>query len=329
MGVVGGGAWGTALAHVMASHGLDVVLWALEKETVDDINGRHENKTWLADVPLHEGLRATGDMADLDACDYLFMVSPTQHVRDVSQSLCASLSSPVPIIVCSKGVELKTGMLLHEVLRQTMARHDVLALSGPSFAEETARMLPTTVLLAGENRKQAQRLCRHLSSATFRPYVGTDVVGCLLSGAIKNVLAIGAGIVVGRGFGENARAALITRGMAEMRRMAKACGAKTATINGLAGCGDLMLTCMSMASRNTSVGYRVGRGETLEHIIHGQQTVAEGVATARSLMALSSRQGVEMPLCHAIHDVLYEGSDIDKMVYQLMTRPLVAEEPVR
>ena len=246
-------------------------------------------------------------------------------MRRLTHQLHAHIDDSCLLVVCSKGIELSSGLLMHEVLAQTMPNNRVLALSGPTFADETARGLPTTALLACEDTEQAHTLCNALSSETFRPYVGDDIVGCLMGGAVKNVLAIGAGILLGRGYGENARAAMITRGIVEMARIAQACGAKRETVNGLAGCGDVILTCMSERSRSQSVGFRLGKGESLQQILDSRKTVAEGVATAKSLFELSMRKNIEMPLCRAVHDVLYEGADIDGMVRQLMTRPITAE----
>jgi len=325
-GVVGGGAWGTALAQIIATKSFDVRLWAYEPDTVDDINRHHENRQWLAGVPLSKRIVASGEVSFLSGCATLFLVPPAQHMRRLTHQLRPHIDVACPLVVCSKGIELSSGLLMHEVLAQTMPNNPVLALSGPTFADETARGLPTSALLACQDTDKANGLCEMLSGETFRPYVGDDVVGCLMGGAVKNVLAIGAGIVLGRGYGENARAAMITRGIVEMARIAQACGAKRETVNGLAGCGDVILTCMSEKSRSQSLGVRLGKGESLQQVLDSRKTVAEGVATAKSLFELAERKNIDMPLCRAVHDILYEGADIDDRVRQLMTRPLTVEQ---
>ena len=323
--VLGAGAWGTALAQMIAMQGFRLCLWAYEKETADAINHKHENSIWLPSVRLSPLIHATNDLSALALSDYLFLVPPAQHLRRLTEPLAEQLNPSCSLVICSKGVELSSGLLLHDVLGETLPKRHILALSGPSFAIETARGLPTSTLLACKDLRVAEDLSALLSSATFRPYTSEDVVGCLLGGAVKNVLAIGAGVIIGRGYGENARAAFITRGIAEMRRIAKACGARRTTMSGLAGCGDLVLTCMSVKSRSQSLGYRLGRGESLKDILASRRTVAEGVATASSLIALAKRKNVELPLCQAVYNVLYEEADIDATLHRLMTRPLTVE----
>ena len=264
LGVIGGGAWGTALAQVAAIGERETLLWALEKEVVEGVNTRRENSVFLAGVPLSPAIRATGDLAELNSCDAWLVVTPAQHMRSVLE-LAAECNKP--LILCAKGIEEKSGALLHRVAKQCCPGAQVAVLSGPTFAHEVARGLPTAVTLAAEDSALAEQLRDRIAQPTFRIYVSDDVAGAEIGGAVKNVLAIACGVVEGKGLGQNARAALIGRGFAEMTRFGLAFGAKRETLTGLSGLGDLVLTCSSTSSRNYSLGKGIGEGRSVAELL--------------------------------------------------------------
>jgi glycerol-3-phosphate dehydrogenase (NAD(P)+) len=322
LGIVGGGAWGTALAQVAASGGREALIWALEPEVVDSINGRHENTLYLANVPLSDGVRATGDLAELEACDAWLVVTPAQHTRSVLESAGDCAKS---LILCSKGIEERTGLLLHEVARECCPDAHIAVLSGPTFAHEVARGLPTAVTLAAEDPDLGEQLRGRLARPAFRIYVSDDVAGAEIGGAVKNVLAIACGVVEGRGLGQNARAALIGRGFAEMTRFGLACGAKRETLAGLSGLGDLVLTCSSTSSRNYSLGVGLGQGRSAAELLADRRTVAEGAFTAPVLDRIAGERGVDMPIVAAVHALIAGRAGVDQVLDDLLSRPPRAE----
>lgn len=324
-GVIGGGAWGTALAQVCARAGLEVTLQAREPEVVEAINATHENPIFLKDVTLDSAVRATTDMADLGACDLILAVPPAQHLRSAMGAFSPHARQGLPILLCSKGVEQGTLKLMTEVLEETVPQACPAVLSGPSFAGEVARGLPTAVTLACPDEAVAFRLAGAIATPAFRPYVVSDMVGAEAGGAIKNVLAIATGIVEGKGLGRSAHAALITRGFAEMTRMAVALGAEAETVAGLCGLGDLVLTCSSPQSRNMSVGLALGGGQTLEEALAGKLTVAEGVASAPAVRDLARKMDVEMPICEAVAAILAGEFTVEAAIMGLLSRPLTSE----
>ncbi len=324
-GVIGGGAWGTALALVCVRAGLDTTLWAREPEVVAAINRDLENPTFLPGVKLEPGVVATADLADLAACDLILNVSPAQHVRASLAAFAPHARAGVPMLLCAKGVEQGTLKLMTEVLAEVLPGAAPAVLSGPSFAGEVARGLPTAVTLACPDAGLGQALARAIASPAFRPYVASDMIGAEAGGAAKNVLAIACGIVEGRGLGRSAHAAVITRGFAELTRLAVALGGQAETVAGLCGLGDLVLTCSSPQSRNMSVGLALGRGETLAQALAGKLTVAEGVSSAPAVRALTDRLGVEAPICAAIAAILAGEADVDSAIEALLSRPLRAE----
>jgi glycerol-3-phosphate dehydrogenase (NAD(P)+) len=321
-GVVGGGAWGTALAQVCARAGLETVLWAREREVVDGVNGAHENALFLPGVTLDTAIHATSDYVDLARSDLILAVAPAQHLRSTLQALGPHLAAGTPVVLCAKGVEQGSLKLMTEVAAETVPQATFAVLSGPSFAGEVARGLPTAVTLACPDEELGWRLAEAIATPTFRPYLAQDMVGAEAGGAVKNVLAIACGIVEGRGLGRSAHAALITRGFAEMTRLAVALGAKAETLAGLCGLGDLVLTCSSPQSRNMSVGMALGRGETLQQALAGKLSVAEGVASAPAVRELAARQGVEMPICQAVAAILAGEAEVDQAIGELLSRPL-------
>jgi glycerol-3-phosphate dehydrogenase (NAD(P)+) len=326
VGIIGGGAWGTALAQAMRRAGRDVVLWAREPEVVAAINSRHVNDTFLPGVPLDNGVRATASLEDVAACGALLLVAPAQHVRTIARELQPSLRSGQPVVMCAKGIEQSTGQMMGDVLATELPQVAPAVLSGPSFAADVGRGLPAALTIACADEILGQLLAERLGSAMFRLYWTSDLVGVELGGAVKNVLAIAAGIVDGQGLGASAHAALVTRGFAEMRRLGKALGARPETLIGLSGLGDLILTCGSPQSRNMSLGRALGRGETLSQALAGKLAVTEGVYTAAAVRRIADEKGVEMPICSAVCDIVEGRTSVKDAIGQLMQRPLKAED---
>ena len=322
IGVIGGGAWGTALAQVAAQAG-PVRLWALEADVVAAINGQQENPVYLPGVPLSPAIRATGALEDLAACDALLVVAPAQHLRAV---LGGTPRPEVPLILCAKGIEAKTGLLMSEVAAEVRPRAPIAILSGPTFAHEVAAGLPAAVTFACADETLGAALAARLARPAFRPYLAADVIGAEIGGAVKNVLAIACGVVEGRGLGQNARAALISRGFAEMTRFGLAKGARAETLAGLSGLGDLVLTCSSVSSRNFSLGKGLGEGKPAASLLADRQTVAEGAYTAPVLAQVAARIGVDMPIVTAVCALLAGEAAVDEVVGRLLARPLRSEE---
>ena len=328
IGVIGAGAWGTALAQMLASDGREVVLWAFEPEVVEAINSAHHNRMYLAGAKLSETIRATGALADFAGIDTVLAVTPAQVLGRVLGGL---EQVPRDLVLCSKGIEAGTGRLMNDVARAACPGSDIAVLSGPTFAHEVAAGLPTAVTLACEGgRAQWERLAPAIARPAFRPYYSDDVTGAEIGGSIKNVLAIACGVVDGLGLGQNARAALIARGYAEMLRFGEALGAQPETLAGLCGLGDLVLTCSSTSSRNFSLGKALGEsggeGRTAADLMADRTTVAEGAHTAPVLAELAQTRGIAMPITAAVNAIL-AGEHPRAVVAQLLARPLTAELP--
>jgi glycerol-3-phosphate dehydrogenase (NAD(P)+) len=321
IGVIGGGAWGTALAQV-ASAGGGVLLWAREPEVIAAINSVHENTAFLPGVPLAPAIRATSDLAELARCTMVLVVTPAQHMRAVLGDLPAT---EAPLILCAKGIEAGTRLLMSEVAATVQPRAAIAVLSGPTFAHEVAAGLPTAVTLACVDDTLGRRIAGVIARPSFRPYVSRDVIGAEIGGAVKNVLAIACGIVEGRGLGQNARAALISRGFAEMTRFGLARGARPETLAGLSGLGDLVLTCSSTSSRNFSLGKGIGEGRSTAELLGDRRTVAEGAFTAPVLQQAAREAGVDMPVVDAVCALLTGESDVEHAIDRLLSRPLKDE----
>jgi len=321
IGILGGGAWGTALASVLAGKGLDVLLWAREAEVVDAVNAGDGNPRFLPGVTLPPGIAATTRLADLAACDPWLVVAPAQHLRSV---LAAAPSGPRTLVLCAKGIEARSHLLMAEVAVAANPQAICAVLSGPTFAAEVARGLPTAITLACADAVLGESLVELLATPRFRPYLTDDVIGAEIGGAVKNVLAIACGVVIGRGLGENARAALLSRGYAEMLRFAAARGGRVETLGGLSGLGDLVLTCGSPKSRNMSLGVGLGEGRTAADLLGNRDTVAEGAATAPVLVAAARAAGVAMPIAEAVAALL-DGAGVDTTIDALLSRPLGRE----
>lgn len=325
VGVVGGGAWGTALAQTLRLAGRRVVLWAREPETVEDINSRHVNSVFLPGVALDHGLRATASLAEIAAQDAVLMVVPAQHVRDVATQLRPLLRGGQPLVNCAKGIERDTGRLLGDILAETIPDARRAVLSGPSFAADVARGLPAALTIASPDEALGRQLAERLGYRQFRLYWSDDVTGVELGGAVKNVLAIAAGIVEGKGLGASAHAALVTRGFAELRRFGTAMGARPETLMGLSGLGDLVLTCGSPQSRNMSLGRALGLGEKLDDVLGARRAVTEGVYTAAAVVRLAREKGIEMPIAEAVHEIVEGRATVGDAIATLLARPFKAE----
>ncbi len=320
-GVIGAGAWGTALAQLLAADGQAVTLWALETEVVDAINGGHENPLYLPGIKLAPSIRATGAMADLGDCDMVLVVSPAQHLRDVVRQAPAG----VPLVLCSKGIEAGSGLLMGEVARAVQPTSPIAVLSGPTFAHEVAKGLPTAITLACDDAVLGAQLAARIARPAFRPYLSDDVTGAEIGGAVKNVLAIACGVADGAGLGLNARAALISRGFAEMTRFGLTRGARAETLAGLSGLGDLVLTCSSTNSRNFSLGKGLGEGRSAAELLSNRRTVAEGAFTAPVLRDAARAAGVEMPVVEAVCALLADAAPLGTVIDALLARPLRPE----
>ncbi|MEQ8357555.1 MAG: NAD(P)H-dependent glycerol-3-phosphate dehydrogenase [Kiloniellaceae bacterium] len=325
LGVVGAGAWGSALASSCAKAGRDVVLWGRDGAVVEAVNAKHENPGYLPGAALAPDVRATTDLGQLAAVQACLLVVPAQVLRGVAVELAKVIGGAVPLVLCAKGIEAGSGLTMTEVAAEALPGRPLAVLSGPTFAGEVARGLPTAVTLACRDSELAARLAEALGSRSFRPYVSDDPLGAEIGGTVKNVLAIACGIVAGRGLGDNARAALVTRGLAEMTRLALARGARLETLMGLSGLGDLTLTCTAVQSRNYSLGLALGEGRSLDDALAASRGVVEGRFSAAAVAAMAGRAGVEMPICAAVDAVVNGGADLDATIASLLGRPFKAE----
>jgi glycerol-3-phosphate dehydrogenase (NAD(P)+) len=325
IGVIGGGAWGTALAQLSAKAGSKVILWAREKKVVKKINEEHENEMFLKGVELSNNVRATTNLADMVDNEFIFIAVPAQFVRSVLKEVKKYLSDGVILVLCAKGIEQSSGKLMTEVVSEIMPKSPLVVLSGPTFAREVALGLPSAVTIASKYQQITKRLLGVIGQPTFRPYVSRDIVGAEIGGALKNVFAIACGITTGRKMGDNARAALITRSLSEMVRYGESYGAERSTMMGLCGLGDLILTCSSTQSRNLSLGIALGEGKTIEDLMTNRLTVAEGYYTSSVLAKISQDKNIDMPIVMAVNDILHEGKNIDQVIGDLLNRPFVSE----
>ena len=324
--VVGAGAWGTALADLLARNGSRVTLWAYEPDVVESINARHENARFLARARLHEGLRATAELDEaIENAPFILFVTPSHVLRGIARRAAAAAGGSATLVVASKGIERESLALMTDVVSEEIPGRAVVGLSGPSFAREVVERQPTAVVAASRQGDASTRVQQALSSDAFRVYTHHDVIGVELGGSLKNVMAIATGMAEGLGLGYNPRAALITRGLAEMTRLGVALGADPSTFAGLAGMGDLVLTCTGALSRNRQLGMEIGQGKRLDESLAERETVAEGVYTTESAHALASREEIEMPIIAAVYRILFEGKDPRQAIGELMTRELRAE----
>jgi len=324
IGVIGAGAWGTALAVAGAQAGRNVTLWGREPELVTQIQGSAENRMYLPGVKLPASIVATGDITSAAKAEALLLVVPAQHLRASLRDIARHAAKGTPLVLCAKGIEKTTGELLTEILSEGAPDCEPAILSGPSFAKDVARGMPTAVTIAAR-MEIALKLQTALGHATFRPYASDDIIGVALGGAAKNVYAIASGIVDGMGLGESARAALIARSFAELTRLGTALGARPETLMGLSGLGDLVLTATSLSSRNFSFGHALGQGRTLRELAAPGHALAEGVETAPAIVKRAKKEGIELPIAEAVAHVLDGSLPLGDAVLRLMSRPLKPE----
>jgi glycerol-3-phosphate dehydrogenase (NAD(P)+) len=325
VGVLGAGAWGTALAAVAARAGRRVTLWCRRRDQAVGINARRENADYLPEVALAADIRATADMRDLATCDAVFSAAPAQHTRATLAAFSAYARRDLPVVVGTKGFERNTLKLMTDVLIEEIPTARAAVISGPSFATDVAQGLPAAVTLACADSDLGRTLVAAVGQTSFRPYLTDDLIGAQVGGAVKNVLAIACGIVEGRRLGRSAHAALLTRGFAELTRLATALGARPETLQGLCGFGDLVLTCSSSQSRNMSLGFALGQGRRLQHILYERRTVTEGVDTAPAVVTLADRHVVSMPICRAVAEIVAGRLAIDDAIEALLNRPFKVE----
>jgi glycerol-3-phosphate dehydrogenase (NAD(P)+) len=327
--IIGGGSWGTALAVVLGRKGHSIRMWVFEKELVETINRNRRNQLYLPDVDVPVNVLASHKLADaLVDAELVLTVVPTHHCRSVFQAMLPFLHDNMLLVSATKGLEPNTLLRISEIITAVLGPSfaaRLVVISGPSFAREVARGDPTAIVVASENTEVAQQIQREFSSPALRLYTNRDVVGVEVGGAVKNVIAIAAGVCTGLGFGHNSLAALITRGLVEMTRLAVACGGKKETLAGLAGMGDLVLTCTGELSRNRAVGVELGRGRQLSDIIGGMHMVAEGVLTTSATLALAKRYQVEMPITEQVEAMLHGGKGPREAIRELMDRRLTGE----
>jgi len=324
--VIGGGAWGTALAQMLAADGRLARIWARESEVVTAINSHHCNDIYLPNITLSANVKATSDLSEAAKTDLLLLVTPAQFLRPVAKELANHITPGLPVIICAKGIELGSHALMSEVITEILPENPLAILSGPTFAIEVAQGMPTAITLACADEILGSGLVEVIGQPHFRPYWTDDVIGAQIGGAVKNVLAIACGIVEGRKMGDNARAALMTRGLAEMMRYGALRGARSETLMGLSGLGDLSLTCNSLLSRNMSLGTELGKGLTMKEVLSGRQSVAEGSLTAGAIVDHIRLLDIEMPICSAVNAILNQHANLDETIKALLQRPYRAEQ---
>ncbi len=320
--VIGAGAWGSALAQTTSLTNDKVTLWAREPNLSAEINATHVNGTYLKGTNLNNNITATSDLEVAAKNDILLMVTPAQVMRQILSDMKPFIRPEHKLVLCSKGIELKSGILMSDVVSEILPNTSVAILTGPNFAHEIAAGKPAATTLACEDKRTAETLQKAIASANFRPYISNDIIGAQIAGALKNVIAIACGIAHGLNMGESARASLVTRGLAEIARLGIAMGAKQETFLGLCGVGDMMLTCSSEKSRNFSLGSTLGQGQDLEQILKTRNSVTEGVHTAKAAITLAEKYNVEMPISMAVHKALNEGLSLDVALREMLTRPL-------
>ncbi len=325
VGIIGAGAWGTALAQTVRRSGRDVVIWAYEFETVEEINASHTNRVYLPGVTLDPAVKATSKPAEAAKCDVLLLVVPSLFVRQVASELAPHINGGKPVVICTKGFEEGSGQLMSDLVKEVLPGAWPAVLSGPSFASEVARGLPAALTVATEDEALGLALIQALGHKTFRLYWTDDLIGTQIGGAVKNVLAIAAGIVEGRQFGANAHAAITTRGFAELSRFGAKMGARFETLTGLSGLGDLILTCSSPQSRNMSLGQALGQGKVLAEVLGARKSVSEGVHTVKAVVSMAEKLGVEMPICQAVLAILTGAATVDDGIEKVLSRPFRAE----
>jgi glycerol-3-phosphate dehydrogenase (NAD(P)+) len=325
IGIMGAGAWGTTIAKLLSDKNSNVLLWAKEVQVKKDIEKTRINKTFLDKVKLNESLKVTNSLEDLNKLDVLFIVVPTQYIQATLKPLKKVIKENCILVNCAKGIDIKSTSLISEVINKILPRNKLAIMSGPNFALEIALGKPTASLIAAQKIYDAKFIANLISSKTFRPYLSDDIIGAQICGAMKNIYAIGCGIIVGKNFGENAVASVISRSFAEIKSVGKRLGAQPETLSGLSGLGDLFLTCSSKKSRNFSLGFDLAKGKKLENVLRGKKTIAEGAYTVKAIKKLGVKLKLSLPLNDAIYKILYQDKDINKTIGELLSRPIIKE----
>ena len=324
IGVIGAGAWGTALSNILAKNH-NIVLWAKEKKVCENINKHNENKRFLPKIKLSKKIKCTTEIKDICSCDILFLVIPVQYLSAELSKLKNSLNTKTIFVCCSKGLEMSSLKLPSQIVSSIFPKNKIAVISGPNFASEIAKGLPAATVVASKNEEVSEKIAKLIKSTTLRPYLSNDIIGSQIAGALKNIYAIASGIVVGKKYGENAVASIISRSFAEITTVAKSMDAKKSTLAGLSGMGDLFLTCSSKESRNFSLGVDLARGKTLNEIIQKKFSIAEGAFTVRALKKLADREKLDLPINEAVYKVLYRKKNIDSAIQELLNRPITKE----
>ena len=325
IGVLGAGAWGTTIALLLSKKN-NVLLWANEKKVVQEINLKHKNDIFLKGVKLNKKIKATNNLNDFTKIDFLFVVVPTHYISTTLKKLKGTLNKRCMIINASKGIEISSLSLISKIINNHFPKNSISILSGPNFAKEIASGKPTASLIASKSISDSKRISKLLSSSHFRPYLSNDIVGAQICGAMKNVYAIGCGIITGKKFGDNAVASIISRSFAEISLVCKKLGGKPETLMGLSGLGDLFLTCSSDKSRNFSLGLKIASGKKTSTLLKSKKTVAEGAHTVKAIYKLSKKLKIDLPINNEIYKILYLNKDIDKSISELLNRPLTTEK---
>ena len=325
IGVMGGGAWGTTIAKLLSDKNSNVLLWAKETQVKKDIEKTRINKTYLNKIKLNKSLKITNHLEDLSELDILFVVIPTQYIQATLKPLKKIIKRNCILVNCAKGIDIKSTSLISEVINKTLPSNRLAIMSGPNFALEIALGKPTATLIAAHKISDAKYIANLISSKTFRPYLSNDIIGAQICGAMKNVYAIGCGIIVGKNFGENAVASVIARSFAEIKSVGKKLGAQSETLSGLSGLGDLFLTCSSKKSRNFSLGFNLAKGKKLENLLRSKKTIAEGAYTVKAIKKLGKKLKLSLPLNDAIYKILYQNKNINNTISELLNRPIIKE----
>ena len=324
IGVIGAGAWGTAISNILAKN-QNVILWAKEKNVCDHINKSRENKRFLPKIKLSKKINCTTEINDICDCDILFLVIPVQYLSSILGKLKNSLDTKTIFVCCSKGLEMSSLKLPSQIVSSIFPKNKIAVISGPNFAAEIARGLPAATVVASKNEEVSKKIANLIKSPTLRPYLSSDIIGSQIAGALKNIYAIASGIVVGKKYGENAVASIISRSFAEIATVAKTMDVKKSTLAGLSGMGDLFLTCSSKESRNFSLGIDLAKGKTLNEIIQKKFSIAEGAFTVRALKKLADKEKLDLPINEAVYRVLYRKKNIDSAIQELLNRPITKE----
>ena len=325
IGILGAGAWGTTIAKLLSDKNSNVLLWAKETQVKKGVEKNRINKIYLDKIKLNKSLKITNHLEDLSELDILFIVVPTQYIQATLKPLKKIIKKNCILVNCAKGIDIKSTSLISEVINKILPSNKLAIMSGPNFALEIALGKPTASLIATQKLSDAKFIANLISSKTFRPYLSNDIIGAQICGAMKNIYAIGCGIIVGKNFGENAVASVISRSFAEIKSVGKKLGAQPETLSGLSGLGDLFLTCSSKKSRNFSLGFDLAKGKKLENILRSKKTIAEGAYTVRAIKKLGVKLKLSLPLNDAIYKILYQDKDINKTIGELLSRPIIKE----